>query len=149
MSEITVRRCSIADALAIVGDRWSLLLLREISYGHRRFMEIQRSTGAPRDVLTSRLRKLESAGVLTRDPDPDSPTRALYDVTEAGAELAPVLFALKEWGDRHVNQGDEPVVLEHSCGETFHPRTHCAACGAPADRADLRVVAGDPPLPQL
>lgn len=145
----TVRRCSIADALALVGDRWSLLVLRELGYGQHRFTEIQRRTGAPRDVLTARLRKLESAGVIDREPDPASPTRSRYVVTSAGAELAPVLLALKEWGDRHVNPGHEPVVTRHSCGATFRPRTHCADCGEPMRLEDLEVVDGDPPLPQL
>lgn len=143
------RRCSIADTLGVVGDRWSLLVLRELSYGQTRFMQIQRALGAPRDVLTARLRKLEAAGIITRRPDPQSPTRPAYDLTPAGLELAPVLFALKEWGDRHLNAGDEPVVVRHDCGEVFHPHTHCAACGRPAQPDQLTVIDGDPPLPQF
>jgi DNA-binding HxlR family transcriptional regulator len=148
-SESDVRRCSIAGALDLVGDRWSLLVLRELAYGQHRFSDIQRRTGAPRDILTARLRKLESVGVLHRAPDPERPTRQLYGVSTAGAELTPVLLALKEWGDRHVNPGDEPVVTEHVCGAVFHPRTHCAYCGSPLERGELRVVGGDAPLPSF
>lgn len=143
------RRCSIAAALDVVGDRWSLLVLRELSYGQTRFMQIQRALGAPRDVLTARLRKLEAAGIISRHADPRSPTRSIYDLTPAGLELAPVLFALKEWGDRHLNPDNEPVVVQHDCGETFHPRTHCAACSRPVQPHQLTVIDGDPPLPQF
>lgn len=142
-----VRRCSIAGALDLIGDRWSLLILRELAYGHHRFSEIQKKTGAPRDILTARLRKLEAVGVLDRASDPERPRRSAYTVTRAGAELTPVLLALKEWGDRHINRGNEPVLTEHVCGAVFHPRLQCAACGRPLEPGELRVVGGDAPLP--
>ena len=134
------RRCSIAGALDVVGDRWSLLILRELGYGHGRFTEFVRATGAPRDILTARLRKLEAEGVIRRIAE--SPARVRYALTPAGAELAPVLLALKEWGDRHVHPDDPPVITLHTCGAVFHPRTHCAACGRPAETHDL-TIAGD------
>jgi DNA-binding HxlR family transcriptional regulator len=146
-SESAVPRCSIAGALDLVGDRWSLLVLRELAYGHYRFTEMQRRTGAPRDILTARLRKLEDVGVISREPDPGRPGRHVYRATRAGVGLTPVLIALKEWGDRHVNPGDEPVVIEHSCGAVFHARTHCAACGQRVRSGELRVIGGDEPLP--
>lgn len=143
------RRCSIAATLEVVGDRWSLLVVREMAYGAQRFNELQRALGAPRDILTARLRKLEAAGVIAREQSPDSPSRPRYVMTPAGGELGPVLMALKEWGDRHVYPGDEPVVVEHSCGAVFHPEIHCAACGEAVTLSALEVTGGDDPLPRF
>ena len=114
--KLSRRVCSITDAMAIVGDRYSLLIVREIRYGNTRFQDIAAATGAPRDVLTARLRKLEAAGIIERRRYSDHPPRHEYLVTEAGNELHLVLHALKEWGDRHCNPGREPVVFSHVCG---------------------------------
>ena len=140
------RVCSITDALDLVGDRYSLLVVREIRYGHTRFQDIVAATGAPRDVLTARLRKLEQAGVLTRRRYSDRPPRHEYLLTEAGHELHVVLLALKEWGDRHCNPGAAPVVFEHSCGAEFHPLTVCEACGSAIGIGDLKVSGGTHPV---
>jgi DNA-binding HxlR family transcriptional regulator len=96
------RVCSIADALEVVGERWSLLVLRELSFGVRRFKDIQVNTGAPRETLMLRLRKLEEAGIIERRRYCDRPPRDEYVLTGAGRDLAPVLRALREWGERHV-----------------------------------------------
>ena len=93
--------CGIADALEVVGDRWSLLVLREVALGVHRFAAIQAKTGAPRAVLTARLRKLESEGVLARQRYSERPPRDEYLLTDAGRALLPVLVALREWGERH------------------------------------------------
>ncbi len=95
------RLCSMADALLVVGDRWSLHVVREIGSGVRRFDEIQRRTGAPREMLTSRLRKLESSGVITRTPYSQRPLRHEYVLTAAGEDLIPVMAALYAWGAKH------------------------------------------------
>lgn len=141
------RRCSIQSALDLVGDRWSLLVMRELAFGNHRFGQIQAATGAPKDILSARLRKLEQVGVVVRDRDPDRPKRLVYRATKAGRELTPLILQLKEWGDRHVNPGHEPLVTQHVCGATFHPRVHCAACGEQLHPNELTVVAGDEPLP--
>ena len=96
------RVCSIADALDVVGERWSLLVLRELGFGVHRFRDIQVNTGAPRETLALRLRKLEQAGVIERRRSCDHPPRDEYVLTGAGQELLPVLGALREWGERHV-----------------------------------------------
>jgi DNA-binding HxlR family transcriptional regulator len=140
------RVCSITDALALVGDRYSLLVAREIRYGRTRFNEIAAGTGAPRDVLTARLRKLEDAGVVERRLYSERPPRHEYVLTDAGNELHAILLALKEWGDRHCNPGAEPVVFRHSCGAEFHAATVCRACGEPAGDGDLTVVGGTHPV---
>lgn len=95
------RVCSMADALLFVGDRWSLHAVREIGSGVRRFDAIQRRTGAPREVLTSRLRKLESRGVITRTLYSQRPPRYDYVLTAAGEELIPIMGALYAWGEKY------------------------------------------------
>lgn len=126
------RPCSIADALTLVGEKWSLLVVREVVYGMHRFDEIQRGTGAPRDVLTARLRRLVEAGVLYREPYQQRPTRYAYRLTRAGQDLGPVLLHLKAWGDRYLapaGHGGPPVDFVHDCGEVFEPQVGCGACG--------------------
>lgn len=95
------RVCSMADALTLVGERWSLHVVREIAMGVQRFDAIQRRTGAPREMLTSRLRKLEAAGVLTRSRYSDRPPRYEYALTTSGQELLPVMAGLYAWGAAH------------------------------------------------
>jgi DNA-binding HxlR family transcriptional regulator len=140
------RRCSITDALAVVGDRYALLVAREIRYGRTRFNDIAATTGAPRDVLTARLRKLERAGVIERRRYSERPLRHEYLLTEAGNELHSILLALKEWGDRHCNPGAEPVIFEHTCGAEFHAVVTCGACGERVRDGELRVTGGTQPV---
>ena len=135
----TPRACSIADALEIVGDRWSLLVVRELFYDQRRFTDIARNTGAPRDILATRLRKLEEYGVITRKAYSDRPPRYEYRLTAAGRALSPVLLSLKRWGDRYAVDGPPPVDFEHSCGATFKAEVTCAACGEPVRAGELRT----------
>ncbi|MFB7863222.1 winged helix-turn-helix transcriptional regulator [Streptomyces sp. NPDC056069] len=132
------RPCSIADTLALVGEKYSLLVLREISLGVRRFDRIARNTGAPRDILTARLKRLVEAGILEKVAYSERPKRYEYRATPAGEELAPVLVTLMAWGDRYLNADARPVVLEHSCGEALTPRVVCASCGETADRTNLK-----------
>lgn len=103
LHEDGTRICSMADALALVGDRWSLHVVREIGAGVRRFEGIQRRTGAPRQMLTSRLRKLESVGVITRDLYNQRPPRFEYALTASGEELLPVMAGLYAWGQKHAS----------------------------------------------
>jgi DNA-binding HxlR family transcriptional regulator len=138
--------CSVADALSIIGDRYALLVAREIRYGHTRFQDLALSTGAPRDVLTARLRKLEHAGVIERRQYSERPPRHEYLLTDAGRDLQPILLALKEWGDRYVNPGAEPVVFQHTCGADVHPLTVCAACKKPLRDGELTVTGGTHPV---
>ena len=142
----TKRICSVADALAIVGDRYSLLIVREIGYGYVRFQDLAGFTGAPRDVLTTRLRRLEEVGVLERRIYSEHPPRFEYHLTEAGLQLRPIVLALKEWGDQQLNPGAAPVIFEHTCGAEFHPRTVCAACGEPVGTGELVVKGGTHPV---
>ncbi len=138
--------CSVADALAVVGDRYSLLVVREIGYGYRRFQELAGFTGAPRDVLTSRLRKLEGLGLIERRLYSERPERYEYHLTEAGQQLRPIVLALKEWGDQQAEPGNAPVVFEHTCGAEFHPQMVCAECREPVREGELTVSGGTHPV---
>lgn len=94
-----VRECPIADALEVIGDRWSILVVREITFGETRFNAVQEHTGAPRQILAARLRKLEAGGVVQRTRYSEHPPRYEYTLTEAGEALTPVLGALRAWGE--------------------------------------------------
>src|SRR3954454_23969098 len=119
MEQTQPRVCTIARALEVVGDKWSLLVLREVFFGVRRFDKIVAGTGAPRDVMTARLRKLVEAGVLERVQDHGRPPGFEYPRTQAARYRQPVLMTLMHWGDRYL-AGDEPppVVWTHICGHT-------------------------------
>ena len=133
------RACSIADALEILGDRWSLLVVRECGYGVHRFTDIQRNTGAATDILASRLKRLEAAGILRREPYSARPVRHEYFLTDAGRELFPILLALREWGERQLHPGADPVnPVWHACGAALHVETVCQACRDVVTPADLR-----------
>jgi DNA-binding HxlR family transcriptional regulator len=99
------RDCPIADALDIVGERWSLLILRELNFGVHRFNDIRANTGAPRETLTIRLRELEQAGVIARRQYSERPPRDEYALTEAGTAVIPVLRALRKWGETYAERG--------------------------------------------
>lgn len=102
------RPCPIAAALDLVGERWALLVIREIALGANRFSDIVAGTGAPRDRIAARLKALESAGVVARSPYSEGPVRYEYRLTESGDALMPVLDALLEWGRHHAVAADDP-----------------------------------------
>ncbi len=136
-AEETPRDCTIADALEVVGDRWSLLIVRELFYAQQRFTEIVRNTGAPRDIAATRLRKLVEHGVIAREQYSQRPPRYAYRLTAAGRDLAPVLLTLKRWGHEHVRHGDDPVRFDHTCGHEFVAKVHCTACGDALEAGQL------------
>jgi DNA-binding HxlR family transcriptional regulator len=135
------RSCSIANALEVVGERWSLLALREVFLGVTRFDQIAANTGASRDVLTVRLKKLVAAGVLEKHQYSEHPPRYEYVLTDSGRALHNVMLMLKEWGDTYVTEGPLPLVWEHSCGTVLEPRVVCAACGEEATSESLTRAA--------
>src|SRR6202163_1342408 len=100
------RPCSIARTLDIVGEKWALLAIREVFLGNRRFDEMVRQTGAPRDTLAARLRTLTGAGILERRPYSEHPARFEYYLTDAGRDLYPVIASLMAWGDKYLAGGD-------------------------------------------
>ena len=99
----------------LIGEKWALLAIREISFGNRRFDQIVRNTGAPRDRLAARLRTLEAAGVIARHQYSDHPPRYEYELTPSGEDLRIVLTVLRNWGDKWVVD-EPPTSFTHSCG---------------------------------
>jgi DNA-binding HxlR family transcriptional regulator len=130
MASPDARECSIARTLDLIGEKWSLLAIRELMLGSTRFEQIVRFTGAPRDVLTARLRKLEEVGCIERTQYQDRPARYEYRLTELGRSLQPVITVLRDWGDQHL-AGPEgpPLAVQHKCGAILRPQIRCAACG--------------------
>lgn len=108
LAQLPGRPCPVAAALEVVGERWALLVIREIALGATRFGAIVRGTGAPRDRVAARLKSLEAAGVIRREPYQSSPPRDDYRLTESGTSLIPVLDALLEWGRVHAVALDDP-----------------------------------------
>ncbi|HEV2346701.1 MAG TPA: helix-turn-helix domain-containing protein [Actinocrinis sp.] len=133
---VGVRPCSIADALDILGERWSLLAIRELGYGVHRFSRIVGFTGAPRDILADRLRKLEAAGIVERRQYSEHPPRFEYHLTQAGRELLPVMLALRQWGDRWASR-EPTLTIQHSCGHSLDTVTACGHCGRVVEVADM------------
>jgi DNA-binding HxlR family transcriptional regulator len=124
------RPCSIARTLEVVGEKWALLAVREVFLGNRRFDEMIRRTGAPRDTLAARLRTLVGAGILERRQYAEHPARFEYRLTEAGRDLYPVIVTLMDWGDRYLDDGGgPPMVLEHHGDHRLSARLVCQECG--------------------
>lgn len=121
--------CSIAATLGIIGDRWTLLILRDAFRGARRFSQFQDDLGIAKNLLSDRLRKLVEAGVLERVPYQDRPVRCEYVLTDKGQDLSPALISLMKWGDRWFADGKPPTVLIHDrCGTPLVQRVLCPEC---------------------
>jgi DNA-binding HxlR family transcriptional regulator len=121
-----------AAALQILGERWSFLALREMAYGVHRFDQIAGYTGASRDILADRLRKLEAAGVVERRQYSEHPPRFEYHLTASGKELRPIMLSLRQWGSRWVVEPgvewkDSQIV--HTCGHPLEVDHVCHHCG--------------------
>ena len=136
VKRVDPRHCSIAASLAVVGEKWSLLVIRELAVGNRRFDGIASKTGAPRDVLASRLRRLEAEGLVEKRLYQEKPERHEYWLTQAGNELRPILLSLAEWGDRWTDEHTRMRYV-HECGHELEVRHTCAACGGEVTGLDL------------
>lgn len=134
-----------SDALAVLGDRYSLAIVRELFYGYRRFSELAPLTGAPRTLLSGRLRRLEEAGVILKRQYSERPVRHDYHLTPAGTDLLPVILALKEWGEVHAGDGEPKAVFRHKCGAELHPISTCGACREPIRPGEMEVAGGTHP----
>lgn len=132
-----------SDTLRVVGERWGLLIVREVSLGLRRFDELHDATGAPRAVLSDRLRRLTEAGILARQEYrvPGSRARTQYALTPAGRDLLPLLAALSDWGAHHLHGESLPDVDYHhlACGGRVTAALICE-CGERVSQHD-RLVA--------
>jgi len=136
--------CSIAGTLEIVGERWSLLIVRDVMLGLRRFDEIQDDLGIARNVLQTRLTRLLEHGVLEKRLYRERPPRYEYRLTEKGLDLWPTVFSLMQWGDEHLHSGaDRPTVIEHKrCGGAVDEHRICERCGARLSIHDVRALPG-------
>lgn len=143
VSAIAAQACSVARTVALIGDPWSLLLLRELFLGSRRFDEFQRHTGAAPHLLSLRLRRLQAAGIVEARPYQQHPPRREYHLTDKGVALWPVMSALRQWGDRWQHDGGPlPVrVLHQGCGGVLRLEQRCSRCGEAVNprQVDLRL----------
>jgi DNA-binding HxlR family transcriptional regulator len=123
--------CSIARALEVIGERWTILIVRDAFLGIRRFDDFQRSLGVSRGVLADRLDRLVDAGILERRLYKERPERHEYRLTDKGRDLWPVTMALVKWGDRYYAEQGPPRLFHHrGCGGEVTDRLTCAKCGA-------------------
>lgn len=137
------QNCSVAKTLELVGERWTVLILREVYFGHRRFDEIADGLGIARNVLTQRLQRLVEDDVLSKVAYQERPVRFEYRLTDKGLDLWPVLVTMMQFGDRYYAPDGPPVVLTHrDCGGTLDAHRACMACGARLTARDVRAQAG-------
>ncbi|MBA4011367.1 MAG: transcriptional regulator [Phenylobacterium sp.] len=144
--------CSVAGALEAIGDRWAVLLLRDLSLGLSKYDELQASTGMPTTTLSTRLKHLESTGLVERRPYQDNPPRHEYRLTDKGRDLWKVTTALREWGDRWDTNGLGAPTIELIDGQTGHPLVLAlvdAETGAPVPRERARLRPGPAAAPGL
>ena len=143
-SEIGDTTCSVARALSVVGDRWTLLVLRDAFLGVRRFADFHADLGTTRHRLADRLRKLVAHGVLERVRYQSRPARYEYRLTEKGRDLYPVVVSLTRWGDRWMAGADGPplTLVHRGCGREVMPSLTCPACAASVTARDMEVRPG-------
>jgi DNA-binding HxlR family transcriptional regulator len=138
------QNCSIARALEVLGDRWTILVVRDAFLGVRRFEDFQRSLAVARNVLTDRLGRLVDEGVMERVRYQDRPARYEYRLTEKGVDLWPVTIALLHWGDRHYQTEEtRPRIVRHrDCGGEITRHLTCTRCGAMLGPRDVVATPG-------
>ncbi|HEU4975436.1 MAG TPA: helix-turn-helix domain-containing protein [Baekduia sp.] len=136
--------CSVARTLELVGERWTLLIVRDAFLGVRRFGDFADRLGIARNVLQDRLERLVAAGVLEKVPYCDRPLRHEYRLTAVGRDLWPVIVALLQFGDRHLAaEGGAPMLLLHrGCGGALDDRRRCRRCGADLELDDVEARRG-------
>ena len=135
--------CSVARALEAVGERWTLLIVRDIQLGLHRFEDLRAELGIARNVLTARLNHLAEAGVIERRPYSDHPRRVEYHLTPMGRELALPIIALMQWGDRHLlgPDGQPPRVARHrACNGPVEVGYCCRSCGTTVPDREIEVL---------
>ncbi len=137
----TVDGCTIGGAMTILGEKWTVVVCREVFTGVRRFDDMRARTGIPRQVLANRLARLVEHGILRREPyrEPGARERHEYRLTQKGLELWPILVALREWGDRYLAGPDGPPLrtVHRDCGAEVHAELHCAAGHRLAEPRDV------------
>jgi DNA-binding HxlR family transcriptional regulator len=142
--ELEEEPCSMARTIGVIGDRWSLLILRECFLRTRRFEAFQSALGITRHLLAERLKKLVRLGVLRRVAYQESPKRHEYILTQKGLDLYPIMMAIVHWGDIHmVDERGRPLLHEHQkCGHQFNPVMTCSECNEPLLAKEVHVHPG-------
>ena len=143
-TELEREKCSVARTVSVIGDRWTLLVLRDCFLGVRRFEAFQERLGISRPMLADRLRKLVDAGVLSKKQYEQAPARYEYRLTRKGLDLHPVIMAIVHWGDVHMaGRRGRPLLHRHArCGQLFDPVTVCSECGEPLEAREVSVEPG-------
>ena len=136
--------CSVARSVAVIGDRWTLMILRDCFLGVRRFEAFQERLGISRTIIADRLKHLTEEGVLRRVAYQEHPVRHEYRLTDKGLDLHPVVMAIVHWGDRHyAGEAGPPLLHRHKgCGCDFHPVQTCSECGEPVDARAVETRPG-------
>ncbi len=134
--------CSVARTLEVIGEKWTVLILRDAFLGVRRFDRFQADLGVARNILSDRLGKLVDHGILERRQYQERPTRFEYRLTERGRDLYPVVVSLMAWGDKHAAPAGPPVTLVHECGAEMVPELRCPSCGGEVHARNVRPQAG-------
>jgi DNA-binding HxlR family transcriptional regulator len=135
--------CSVAQCLEVVGEWWSMLIVRDAFLGVTRFDRFQERLGISRNILNQRLMRLVEEGVMQRVRYSEHPPRYEYRLTAKGRDLWPVLTAMRQWGDKHAAPGGPPLHLVHkACGKVSQAVMTCSACGERLTPRDVRAVAG-------
>jgi DNA-binding HxlR family transcriptional regulator len=135
--------CSVAQCLEVVGEWWSMLIVRDAFLGVTRFDQFQARLGISRNVLNQRLAHLVEAGVLVKVPYSEHPPRHDYRLTDKGRDLWPVLTTMRQWGDRYAAPDGPPLEVVHkACGHAAESVLTCAACGEPVGPRDVRAEPG-------
>ena len=139
-TDLPSHTCTIARATAQVGNEWTLLIVREMFLGTRRFDDFLHLTGMSSHLLAQRLKKLEAEGVIRRELYSERPPRYEYRLTEKGRDLWPVIIALKQWGDGWLGTDDAPVLITHkACGKVVRPHLTCPDCGERIEAHDAEA----------
>ncbi|PLQ00547.1 winged helix-turn-helix transcriptional regulator [Cupriavidus pauculus] len=132
--------CPVARSVEVVGDKWTLLVLRELYMGNARFEEMQIQTGATPQMLTTRLKAMEADGMVERQPYQEKPLRYEYHLTQKGWDFYPVIYALRAWGETWCKDEDEGLAVRfvhRACGHDVGLASVCPHCGEPVKRQDL------------
>jgi len=139
----TNESCSIQRTLDAIGDKWTLLILRDLFRGVRRFSKIQTDLGIAKNLLTDRLNSLVDEGVVKRVQYQQRPLRHEYHLTAKGRALSPALVALMRWGDDYYSQSGPPTELVHdSCHTRLELQSWCTTCNMPVDPTHIRSEPG-------
>jgi DNA-binding HxlR family transcriptional regulator len=135
--------CSVAQCLEVVGEWWSLLIVRDSFLGVTRFDDFQERLGISRNVLNQRLARLVEAGILVKVPYSEHPPRHDYRLTDKGRDLWPVITTMRQWGDKHAAPDGPPLELIHeTCGHVSDARMICSSCGEGIGLRDVRAIRG-------